>query len=60
MFHSWTGTKGSENLKQDLVALVRKEIGPIATIDKIQFSPGLTKNKIRKNYEAYIEKNSRK
>jgi len=27
------GTEGNDNLKKDLVALVRKEIGPIATID---------------------------
>jgi len=39
------GTEGNERLKQDLVALVRKEIGPIATIDKIQFSPGLPKTR---------------
>ena len=34
---------GTEELKKDLVALVRKEIGSIATVDKIQFAQGLPK-----------------
>jgi acetyl-CoA synthetase len=50
------GTKGSENLKQDLVALVRKEIGPIATIDKIQFSPGLPKTRSGKIMRRILRK----
>jgi len=47
------GTEGNENLKRDLVALVRKEIGPIATIDKIQFSPGCQKQGPEKSCVAY-------
>ncbi len=50
------GTKGNENLKRDLVALVRKEIGPIATIDKIQFSPGLPKTRSGKIMRRILRK----
>lgn len=39
------GETGSESLKKDLVAHVRKEIGPIATPDKIQFAEGLPKTR---------------
>ncbi|CAN5236003.1 hypothetical protein BH10PSE8_BH10PSE8_15610 [soil metagenome] len=35
------GEKPSEALRKDLVAYVRKEIGPIASPDLIQFAPGL-------------------
>ena len=35
------GEEGNETLRQELVRHVRKEIGPIATPDKIQFAPGL-------------------
>jgi acetyl-CoA synthetase len=51
-----TGTEGNENLKRDLVALVRKEIGPIATIDKIQFSPGLPKTRSGKIMRRILRK----
>jgi len=50
------GTEGNENLKYDLVALVRKEIGPIATIDKIQFSPGLPKTRSGKIMRRILRK----
>jgi len=50
------GTEGNESLKQDLVALVRKEIGPIATIDKIQFSPGLPKTRSGKIMRRILRK----
>jgi acetyl-CoA synthetase len=50
------GTEGNENLKQDLVALVRKEIGPIATVDKIQFSPGLPKTRSGKIMRRILRK----
>jgi len=50
------GTQGNENLKRDLVALVRKEIGPIATIDKIQFSPGLPKTRSGKIMRRILRK----
>jgi len=39
------GEEGSEALKKELVAHVRKEIGPIATPDKIQFTDGLPKTR---------------
>jgi acetyl-CoA synthetase len=39
------GEEGNDALRQDLVKHVRKEIGPIATPDKIQFSPGLPKTR---------------
>jgi len=51
-----SGTEGNERLKQDLVALVRKEIGPIATIDKIQFSPGLPKTRSGKIMRRILRK----
>jgi len=50
------GTEGNEDLKQDLVALVRKEIGPIATVDKIQFSPGLPKTRSGKIMRRILRK----
>lgn len=50
------GTEGNENLKRDLVALVRKEIGPIATVDKIQFSPGLPKTRSGKIMRRILRK----
>ena len=50
------GTEGNEDLKKDLVALVRKEIGPIATIDKIQFSPGLPKTRSGKIMRRILRK----
>ncbi|MDD5126659.1 MAG: acetate--CoA ligase [Dehalococcoidales bacterium] len=39
------GHQGSEDLKKDLVAQVRKQIGPIATPDKIQFTDALPKTR---------------
>jgi len=39
------GVDGSDALKKELVAHVRKEIGPIATPDKIQFAEGLPKTR---------------
>ena len=51
-----SGTEGNDNLKQDLVALVRKEIGPIATVDKIQFSPGLPKTRSGKIMRRILRK----
>jgi len=40
-----TGVEKDEALKKDLVALVRKEIGPIATPDLIQWADGLPKTR---------------
>jgi acetyl-CoA synthetase len=39
------GLEGTDELKKELVAHVRKEIGPIATPDKIQFAEGLPKTR---------------
>jgi acetyl-CoA synthetase len=39
------GLEGSDELKKELVAHVRKEIGPIATPDRIQFAEGLPKTR---------------
>ena len=39
------GEKEAEELKKELIAHVRKEIGPIATPDKIQFADGLPKTR---------------
>jgi acetyl-CoA synthetase len=40
-----TGEQPSEELRKELVAWVRKEIGPIAQPDLIQFAPGLPKTR---------------
>ncbi len=40
-----TGVQPTEDLRKELVAWVRKEIGPIASPDLIQFSPGLPKTR---------------
>ena len=50
------GTAATDNIRQDLVALVRKEIGPIATIDKIQFAPGLPKTRSGKIMRRILRK----
>jgi len=39
------GVEKNDSLKKELVAHVRKEIGPIATPDKIQFADGLPKTR---------------
>ncbi len=39
------GVEGTEALKKALIAHVRKEIGPIASPDKIQFADGLPKTR---------------
>jgi acetyl-CoA synthetase len=40
-----TGVTKTDALKKDLIALVRKEIGPIATPDHIQWADGLPKTR---------------
>ena len=50
------GIEGTESLKNDLVALVRKEIGPIATVDKIQFAQGLPKTRSGKIMRRILRK----
>jgi acetyl-CoA synthetase len=50
------GEEGSEDLKKELVAHVRKEIGPIASPDKIQFAPGLPKTRSGKIMRRILRK----
>ncbi len=50
------GEKGSDELRKELVAHVRNEIGPIASPDKIQFSPGLPKTRSGKIMRRILRK----
>ncbi len=49
-------TAPSEDLRKELVAHVRKEIGPIATPDVIQFAPGLPKTRSGKIMRRILRK----
>ncbi len=51
-----TGLEGSDELKAELVAQVRSEIGPIASPDKIQFAPGLPKTRSGKIMRRILRK----
>ena len=46
----------SPELRQELVAWVRKEIGPIAAPDVIQFAPGLPKTRSGKIMRRILRK----
>jgi acetyl-CoA synthetase len=46
----------SEELKKELMLHVRKEIGPIAVPDKIQFAPGLPKTRSGKIMRRILRK----
>ncbi len=50
------GENASDDLRKDLVAHVRNEIGPIASPDKIQFSPGLPKTRSGKIMRRILRK----
>mgnify|MGYP000875000928 FL=1 len=50
------GEEPTEALKKELVAHVRKEIGPIASPDLIQFSPGLPKTRSGKIMRRILRK----
>ena len=50
------GVKISEKLLTELKQLVRKEIGPIATPDLIQFAPGLPKTRSGKIMRRILRK----
>ena len=50
------GEKGDDELRKNLVAHVRKEIGPLATPDKIQFAPGLPKTRSGKIMRRILRK----
>jgi acetyl-CoA synthetase len=50
------GSKGSEELRKELVALVRSEIGAIASPDIIQWAPGLPKTRSGKIMRRILRK----
>ena len=50
------GVAESEDLKKDLALHVRREIGPIAVPDKIQFAPGLPKTRSGKIMRRILRK----
>ncbi|RWN59050.1 acetate--CoA ligase [Mesorhizobium sp.] len=50
------GEKPNEELRKELVAHVRKDIGAIATPDKIQFAPGLPKTRSGKIMRRILRK----
>jgi len=51
-----TGTEPSDDLKKELVKHVRKEIGPIASPDKIQFVEALPKTRSGKIMRRILRK----
>jgi acetyl-CoA synthetase len=51
-----TGIAKSDDLKKELIAHVRKEIGPIATPDKIQFADALPKTRSGKIMRRILTK----
>ena len=51
-----SGVEATDTLKTELVKLVRQEIGPIATVDKIQFAPGLPKTRSGKIMRRILRK----
>jgi len=51
-----TGVEPTEELRKELVAWVRKEIGPIATPDVIQWAPGLPKTRSGKIMRRILRK----
>jgi len=51
-----SGVEQSEELKKELIAHVRKEIGPIATPDKIQFTDTLPKTRSGKIMRRILRK----
>ncbi len=50
------GETQSEELRKELVAWVRKEIGPIATPDQLQWAPGLPKTRSGKIMRRILRK----
>ena len=51
-----SGEHPSEDLRKELVGWVRKEIGPIATPDLVQFAPGLPKTRSGKIMRRILRK----
>jgi acetyl-CoA synthetase len=50
------GEQPTDELRKDLINHVRKEIGPLASPDKIQFSPGLPKTRSGKIMRRILRK----
>ncbi len=50
------GKTGDENMKQEIIQMVSKVIGPIAKPDKIQFVPGLPKTRSGKIMRRILRK----
>ncbi|OPX84319.1 MAG: Acetyl-coenzyme A synthetase [Pelotomaculum sp. PtaB.Bin104] len=50
------GVEATDELRKELVAHVRKEIGPIASPDKIQFAPGMPKTRSGKIMRRILRK----
>ncbi|MDQ0395967.1 acetate--CoA ligase [Labrys monachus] len=50
------GSSGDDGLRKELVAWVRREIGPIASPDHIQFAPGLPKTRSGKIMRRILRK----
>jgi len=50
------GVEASDALRKELVGHVRKEIGPIASPDKIQFTPGMPKTRSGKIMRRILRK----
>ncbi|MBY0258804.1 acetate--CoA ligase [Methylobacterium sp.] len=50
------GEEGSDELRKELVTWVRKDIGPIASPDLIQFAPGLPKTRSGKIMRRILRK----
>jgi acetyl-CoA synthetase len=50
------GTEGSDELKNELVKLVRTEIGPIAKVNIVQWAPGLPKTRSGKIMRRILRK----
>jgi acetyl-CoA synthetase len=50
------GTEPTDQLRKELVAWVRKEIGPIASPDRIQFATGLPKTRSGKIMRRILRK----
>ena len=51
-----SGETGSDDLKKELTGWVRKEIGPFASPDQIQFAPGLPKTRSGKIMRRILRK----
>jgi acetyl-CoA synthetase len=51
-----TGVEATEELRKELVGWVRKEIGPIASPDVIQWAPGLPKTRSGKIMRRILRK----